>query len=561
MSYFDEASLVMIPSGYKTSKVYSVLPTDGSGDLTFSRSNDTATRVNSDGLIEKVRTNLILQSNTFSTTWLFSGTGTVTQGAADPFGGTTAWTFAKTAANAFLYQGTAGITGSVTFSVYAKAGTVDQLWLNHDQSGSFSSYFDLTLGTAISAAGCVATIVSVGGGWYRCSIAGTSATPNNLRIYPASGGSIAGTTGNILIYGAQGETGDIATDYIATTSAAVSVGPVANLPRLDYLDSSCPRLLLEPQRTNLVTYSEQFANWNNAGGTTTANTAISPSGYQDADTLTGARFQSSFASNQYTASCFAKKVDGDNKLVLRLDVPTLKFAQFDLATGSVDSVSADYTATITPYGNGWYRCTITTPASTSISNYVIVSASGGASSTYVWGAQLEAGAYATSYIPTLGASVTRGADYASKTGISSLIGQTEGTLFVEVNQFGGQENSPYLLASDGTFDNRIQISSGGSGTENSFTFYINVGGVNTVLYLSPTAYTGVHKLAIAYKLNDVVGYIDGVQVLNDTSSTIPATTTLEIGRSPSNPVNAGINQALLFKTRLSNADLATLTSL
>ena len=132
-SYFDEASLVFIPSGYKTSKAYSVKPTDGTGDLAFTRSNDTATRVASNGLIEKVRTNLLLQSNTFNNaTWAFSGTGTVTTGATDPFGGTTAWTLAKTSLATFLYQSTAGFSGSVTFSIYAKAGTVDQLWLNHD---------------------------------------------------------------------------------------------------------------------------------------------------------------------------------------------------------------------------------------------------------------------------------------------------------------------------------------------------------------------------------------------------------------------------------------------
>ena len=70
MSYFDDASLVMIPSGYKDQKVYSVKPIDGSGDLTFSRASN-ATRVNSSGLVEKVRTNLLLQSNSFDTTWTF----------------------------------------------------------------------------------------------------------------------------------------------------------------------------------------------------------------------------------------------------------------------------------------------------------------------------------------------------------------------------------------------------------------------------------------------------------------------------------------------------------
>jgi hypothetical protein len=132
---------------------------------------------------------------------------------------------------------------------------------------------------------------------------------------------------------------------------------------------------------------------------------------------------------------------------------------------------------------------------------------------------------------------------------------------VDVDQFGGQGNSPYLLAWDGTFNNRIQISSGGTGNENSFTFYVSVGGTNVVFYIHPTALTGRHKLAIAYKLNDVVGYIDGVQVFNDTSATIPSTSALQMAVASTNPANAGINQALLFKTRLSNAKLAELTTL
>jgi hypothetical protein len=182
-----QASLVLIPSGYKEDVVYSEIPTSGAGDLSFTRASS-ATRVNSAGLIEEVRTNL-LQSNTFNTTWLLSGTGTVTTGATDPFGGSTAWTLAKTAANTFLYQSTAGFSGSATFSIYAKAGTVDQVWINHAQSGAFSAFFDLTLGTTFGSAGCVATIVSVGGGWFRCSISGTVTSPINMRIYPASGGS------------------------------------------------------------------------------------------------------------------------------------------------------------------------------------------------------------------------------------------------------------------------------------------------------------------------------------------------------------------------------------
>ena len=106
MSFYDDASLIMYPSGYKANKIYSLKPTDGSGDLDFTRSNDTATRVNSAGLIEKVRTNLVLQSNTFNTSWVLSN-ATVSSGATDPNGGSTAWTLNKTASQTFhLYQNT-----------------------------------------------------------------------------------------------------------------------------------------------------------------------------------------------------------------------------------------------------------------------------------------------------------------------------------------------------------------------------------------------------------------------------------------------------------------------
>jgi hypothetical protein len=167
MSFFEDASLVLIPSAQKTSKVYSVKPTDGTGDLTFTRSNDTASRVASNGLIEKVRTNLILQSNTFSNASWGKNSCTVTSGQAGYDGSTNAWLLSSTA--------TAG-------SSYVSQGY-------------------------------------------------TSSTIVTRSV-------------------AQLETGDIATEPILTTTAAVSVGPVANVPRLDYLGSSCPRLLLEPQRTN-----------------------------------------------------------------------------------------------------------------------------------------------------------------------------------------------------------------------------------------------------------------------------------------------------------------------
>jgi hypothetical protein len=236
MSTFDDASLVFIPSGYKTSKAYSVKPTDGSGDLAFTRSNDTASRVGPDGLIEKVRTNLLLQSNSFDTTWTnFNTTDTGGQSGYD--GTNDAWLLQNTATSGSIRQ-TISASGVQTYSFYAKAGTTD--WVAAYVAGSIIPYcfFDLTNGVKGATQNNVinSNITAVGGGWYRIAIAFNNTT-TDVRIFPAEANAVlASQVGdNIYIQNAQLEAGDIATEPILTTTAAVSVGPVANVPRLDYL--------------------------------------------------------------------------------------------------------------------------------------------------------------------------------------------------------------------------------------------------------------------------------------------------------------------------------------
>jgi hypothetical protein len=575
MSFYTDASLVLIPSGIKDQKVYCAKPVDGSGDLVFSRSNDTATRVASNGLIEKVRTNIALHSED-QTAWTDQNQTFVTaNAAANPLNG--AVTADKVYPSVILddhYRGLSmgSVVGEFSSSIYVKAdgySIIDYGVFNSTAANyPVRAVFDLSTETITQIDGSISSITSVGSGWYRISVSASVASTSTMGIYhrvrsTGTSGTFAGDgTSGMLLWGCQLESG-VTTSYIGpTTSAAVSVGPVANLPRLDYLGSSCPRLLLEPQRTNLVTYSEQIDNaaWLNAGGTTTANTAVSPSGYQDADTLTGVRYQASFASNTYTLSAFAKKVDGDNTFVLRFDAPTTKVAVFNLNNGTIVSADAGYTPTITNYGNGWYRCTLTTPASTSISNAVLISANAGVSSTYVWGCQLEIGAYATSYIPTLGASVTRGLDAASKTGISSLIGQTEGTLYWEGVRPEGANDTSAVSLSDTTTNNEVTFRFTAVDT---VEFYLRSGGSQTVA----STYTGADlnqntKIAFAYKANDVAVYVNGTLVVLDTSATVPVSlTAFKFSRgNDGTPMIASVSQALIFPTRLSNADLAALTA-
>jgi hypothetical protein len=171
--------------------------------------------------------------------------------------------------------------------------------------------------------------------------------------------------------------------------------------------------------------------------------------------------------------------------------------------------------------------------------------------------QLEAGANATSVIPTVASAVTRNADVISKTGISSLIGQTEGTIFVDVNLPSSTESVRHLQISDGTNGNRIQLASLGSNLTPAVVF----GGAVQASFSIPFT-SGINKIAIAYKLNDIVFYRNGLIVGTDTSASIPTCSKLDLGTSGGdNFLNSTINLAAIFPTRLTNAQLAQLTTL
>ena len=460
--YYAKASLVMVPSLYKTSIVYSERPLTTDGQLDFTRSNDTATRVGPDGLIEKVRTNLITYSEQFDNAAWTKTISTITDNATTAPNGTTTADklIAETGAGGLVQhrinQTTVSASGSNTFSVYAKKGEIEFIFL---RIGLSAAWFNLNDGSFSNvAAGVVASSVNAGNGWYRLIITKASAVANEIvRINLSTGTGVTDFIGNdtdgAFIWGAQYELNDIATDYIPTTTAAVSVGPVANLPRLNYPINSdgsvgCPSLLLEPQRTNVVPYSEQLSQWTLVDTTLTSNDAISPDGYQNADKIVtssaGCDIKytnvSVSASTTYTASFWVKLTSGTG----------LQGRFYDNINGAnIEYYIYDSQITI----GEWSRVTrtFTTPSGcTNIQVWYLASSSSVSVTAHFWGFQLEAGAYATSYIPTLGAAVTRGADACSKTGISSLIGQTEGTIYLEADIQKCNEADFYVALSAGS---------------------------------------------------------------------------------------------------------------
>ena len=373
--------------------------------------------------------------------------------------------------------------------------------------------------------------------------------------------------------------GDLSVTRATTATRVNSAGLIesvaSNVPRLDYTNSTCPSILVEPQRTNLATYSEETNNiiWNAFLCTVTANNLISPNGTQNADTVTttannsflGRAIVIPIDGATYTQSIFAKWVSGYELFKFRTaltgGVSVAKETVFNLRTGAV--ISSDTTYKVENYGNGWFRFShqITNNSTNVAFNYQIfpTNESTQTQSASFWGMQSEIGSYATSYIPTVASAVTRNADVISKTGISSLIGQTEGTLFIDAN-ISLRSNTRVLLdVQDGTNNDTFQFVLGG----NSLTVNIYDGGVLQA-GLNGGYCLGRKKIALGYKANDFVLYIDGVQIAIDTSGSIPAASLIALGYlyiADGFELGDSINTFANWKTRLSNSELATLTTI
>jgi hypothetical protein len=402
-SYYDDASLMLLASGgaQKDGKVYSVKPTDGSGDFTFTRgSNLSATRVNASQLIEKGRENLLTYSNDFSNAAWLKTSITLTSGQSDKDGGTDAWKFESQSAASFIQQLFSN-SGVHTRSFYAKSGNVN--WVSINSAGSQKAFFDLQNGVVgtTSTGAIVANIENVGNGWYLCSVAINSQNDFYVFVANTDNSSITNTGEYIYIQDAQLEQGLVATDYIETGASTAQAGILENTPRFDYSGgATCPSLLLEPSRTNLVTQSEYFgdSSWFKGNVVVTPNSVVSPDGAQNGTkvdflAIANANIQRSPATPttigvDYTISFYA-----------RADAPVNNV--------KISSVGGDTNLTIT---TSWQRFTRKITATATSTATTLVTRDSVATTIYLYGFQLEAGSYATSYIPTNGVSQTRAQD-------------------------------------------------------------------------------------------------------------------------------------------------------
>ena len=556
MSFFDDSSLAFLPSGAagKDGKAYSIKPTDGTGDFTFSRgSNLAATRVGPTGLIEKGRENLLLQSNNFTTTWTLGAGLTLTSGQTGYDGSSDAWLYADTATGNSLQQNKSA-SGVQTLSIYAKAGTADGIRLRWLGGSGGDAYFNIADASteAYQSTNTIATKKEdIGSGWFRVSLTFNDSV-NTIRVYVADGSTTSSVSGNIVMQDAQLEIGLAATDYIESGATTGKAGLLEDEPRFDYSGgATCPSLLLEPSRTNKLPYSEYFGAWTiQSGITLTPNTdeTLSPEGLNNAYKIvstigtTGFYFAGLNSSVESVRSIYLKGSAGGETLALKDPSGNGSFTSVTLTTE-------------------WQRFTHST--SNTGQNYQGLQIDDISVGTiYAYGAQWEEASYPTSYIPNhSGGTITRGSDDFKVINQEGLFGTNEGTFFME---FSFNENNKYIGIGDTWPSDKVTIGLNSSGT-NQIRSLIKNNGVNINLQGIGTTLGDTIKACVSYGSSGFKLFMNGsledsdatAANLSQFSDLIPNVDVRDVSNSNS----GSIKQILIFPTTLSDADCITLTTI
>jgi len=367
-------------------------------------------------------------------------------------------------------------------------------------------------------------------------------TSGTSRVYLGSTGDASFTATGNGTYSAILEA-ESSTDVVQWRSSGTTfIGSIDNCSVKEYLgqevvpDSGCGSWLFEPQSTNLITYSEDFSQWQRVNIATEVSTTLSPDGISF---MTKATFSAS-ASNSYirqnktmavgsvTSSIFVKKGDLDAFALIRIgSIDNPVSVWFNLDNGTVaNSTGSPTNTSIVNYGNGVYRISATTTSATDLTLTSIIQSSDTSTGNptenatqFYWGGQIEILPYATSYIPTDGTSVTRNQDDCTNGGSAASINSTSGVLYADISALANENSQRVLSISDGTHNNCVKLGILNSATAYKIFANIRLAGVNQAFLaadfgaVAPT----FKKCAIKYKENDFALWIDGVEVATDTS--------------------------------------------
>jgi hypothetical protein len=573
----------------------SYIPTEGS---TVTRAADVAGIY--DDNFGVFRTNLLEYSEEFDdASWNNSSTLITPNTGLAPNGTATADTLISNVA-AVYKTFTSAAAQTYTASIFVKqidGGSILLQLLGGGAGLNGGVEFDFSTNTA-SANGTVETFSSqeFGNGWYRiiATLTATGVASPQFRVLVGGGGSC-------YIWGAQLEEGSTATNYIKSdvnfvsrassatyydangviqTAAVDEARTAAYLPDGNGNFVSAGPLLLEDAGTNLLLQSEDFSTtWTATGLTFDTNSAVAPDGKTTADKIIETIDPGVHQIAQgtvttgvsYVFTTYAKAGERDRLRLSGFGVEGQGFlTDYDLSAGTV--TSAPPGSSITPVGNGWYRCSLIVTATGNAGpiirlgdeNGVFSYTGDGTSGIYIWGAQLEANSYPTSYIPTTTSTATRAADVSTSAATtvfeSDWYRQEEGTLYSDSQRqypVPSGEFPQIFIISDGTGSNTINV---GYLTPVTSQFRVRTLGNNEANLFS-SASNLRRKTAGAYASNDVATSESGGPITSDTSVTLPSG--LSLVRFDGNPVGSElcgtIRRIVYWPARLPNEVLQTIT--
>jgi len=392
-------------------------------------------------------------------------------------------------------------------------------------------------------------------------------------------------------------------NYFYTNNSTFTVSDISvkevdlNVPRIDYTteigkakELQKPSLLLEPQSTNVITYSEDFSRQNTPWNTTQDavefeyNSIIAPDNETKATKIlkTSTRTYGNFFTGQaitsavnYSWSCFFK-AGTHSVFTLQLTQGDTEFkAYFDLDNQTSGMYTGSATTKIENYGNGWFRCSLAGVSSTTdlsvrfnlglgytTSNENWPNASDGEGLFgYIWGAQLEQQNYVTSYIPTSGSTVTRNGEVCNNAGSAPVFNGEEGVLYAEINPVAIKSASGYFGLLGSSAANRVIL--GFPLNSNDITFFVISQGTTVAQSSFDIGEMNQYiKVALKYRENDFSLYVNGNQVVTDTSGTpnIIISHLGFYGYTTNQPFYGKVREVKVFRRALTNAELTELTN-
>ena len=554
--------------------------TTGSNLVDFTRASS-GTYVGSDGLIKTATTNLVLQSENFSTNWSVVNAATPTVNVStSPIGTVTADKFignnGAVAGNAAIYQDVSGQNQNqaYTISVYAKEAGQNgfRMALNARTSGGafigqISYEFDLSTAAGsssfVSTSGTAPTsttssIQAVGNGWFRCSVSGiTPATTAIIRIAYYNSATSNGTDG-FLLWGAQLEQSTTVGEYVKTTST------INSAPRFDHDPTTGESLglLVEESRTNLLLRSEEFdqSPWAKSS-VTVAGGYLAPNGSNTAYKVTSGGAN---VGNIYQDPSLGALASGYRRSI---------WAKVESGTATVSILGRhDATNNIVTLTQEWQRFDLEITDGTFLEFFYAVDfrdVTTTATEVFVWGAQLEAGSFPTSYIPTEGSTVTRAADVASISGsnFSSWFDVTQGAMYLDFLAGYDREatnNWNFASASDGTANNVLGLRSGSGGTTRRHIYMRSIAAGSAegdAVGQLNVAINTRYKIAGAYAVDNFACISNGESVETDTSGALPTgLDQFTIGGGAGGQIPTGrYSRLTYFSQRLSNSTLQSIT--